>query len=132
MTNNDYRRAVIRESATLLEAIEAVNSGSLQIAMVVDDTNKLKGVLTDGDIRRALLAKHGLDAPVVSVMNTAPIVTGPHEDRQTLLDRMRSATIHQVPILKESGCLVGMVTLDELLTPPDRTNTIVLLAGGRG
>ena len=43
------------------------------IAIVVDDSNSLLGVITDGDVRRALLGGHDIEEPVTNVMNKNPI-----------------------------------------------------------
>ncbi len=50
-----WRKAVIGTRATIGEAIAAIESGSMQIALVLDASNRLLGVVTDGDIRRGLL-----------------------------------------------------------------------------
>jgi UDP-N-acetyl-D-mannosaminuronic acid dehydrogenase len=44
------------------------------IALVVDEGNKLKGIITEGDVRRAILSGDWIDTQVGSIMNTNPIV----------------------------------------------------------
>ena len=39
------------------------------IAIVVDDSNSLLGIVTDGDVRRALLGGHDIEEPITNVMN---------------------------------------------------------------
>ena len=45
----------LRENSTIKEALQIINQGAIQIALVVDDKDRLLGTLTDGDIRRGLL-----------------------------------------------------------------------------
>ncbi len=70
---------LLRESATLLEAMRAMESahkGELPagLAVVVDADGRLEGVVADGDIRRALLGGAPLASPVGAVMTRDPLV----------------------------------------------------------
>lgn len=51
----------LRENSTIKEALQIINQGAIQIALVVDDKDRLLGTLTDGDIRRGLLKNYTLD-----------------------------------------------------------------------
>ena len=59
-----WKQACIGPDGTLREAIETIDRAVLQIALVVDENRRLLGVLTDGDIRRALLQAGSLEVPV--------------------------------------------------------------------
>ena len=50
-----WRKAIVGTQATVSEAIAAIESGSIQVALVLDGANRLVGIVTDGDIRRGLL-----------------------------------------------------------------------------
>ena len=65
---NDLNRLIISQEATLYEALGAINEGSKQIALVVEES-RLIGVITDGDLRRSLLVGLPLNTPVKAVMN---------------------------------------------------------------
>ena len=58
----------ITENVNLREAIKTIEHGSSQIALVVDNQQKLIGTLTDGDIRRWLLKGGDLNESVSNVM----------------------------------------------------------------
>ena len=58
---SSWRDALVSSSMTLRQTIEAITAGNLQIALVVDAENKLLGTITDGDIRKAILAGKGLE-----------------------------------------------------------------------
>jgi len=45
---------------------------------------------------------------------------------------MRSESLHQVPALDTDGCVVGLLLLDELITPSVISNFVILMAGGEG
>ena len=45
----------VKESISILEVMKIIDESSKQIAIVIDENNKLLGTISDGDIRRALL-----------------------------------------------------------------------------
>ncbi len=126
---DDY---LIAPGATVAQALETINRSEGKIALVVDADRRLLGVVTDGDFRRGLLRGVGLDQTVDKVMNPKPVVARQGEDRQRLLALMRREQYRQIPLVDQSGRLVGLETLLELLQIEERDNWVVILAGGRG
>ena len=61
---------LINENSLLSEAMMRMNDYCLDTIFVVDEENTLKGVITDGDIRRKLLKGYKLDDSVFNIMNT--------------------------------------------------------------
>ena len=51
--------AVVQQGSTLRSAIIEMSSKGLSMVTIVDQENKLKGIITDGDLRRML--EHGVD-----------------------------------------------------------------------
>ena len=51
--------ALVQADTPLIEALRAIGAARAGSAMVVDEANKLLGILTDGDLRRALTAGGG-------------------------------------------------------------------------
>lgn len=124
----------ILPTATLREAIDALNRGGARIALMVDEVGHLIGTLTDGDIRRSLL--RGLDlsesaAPAAQRrFYAAPVATSAAE----ALSLMRRHSIDQLPVVDGAGRLIGLYLRDELLglAPAKHPNPVVLMAVGRG
>ena len=125
-------RCWVREHGTLLDAMRALETGGTELALVVDANEKLLGILTDGDIRRALLAGATLDAPVASYANQKFTKVGPQAGRAEVMDLMRARTIGQIPIVDERGRLIGLHLLHEIIGAALRPNWAVIMAGGRG
>ena len=101
-------------------AIRNLEDSSLQIALVVASGNVLIGTLTDGDIRRGLLRGLDLNSPLDSVINREPLVVPPQLGRDTVLQLMQVNKLHQLPVVDESRCVVGLHVWDELLAPRQR------------
>ena len=128
----DWHKAVVSPEASIRDAIARIDASALQIALVVDENGKLLGVMTDGDVRRAILAGISIDAPVAKAMNTRFTSVGANDDRGAILSLMKRKEIGQVPVVDAAGRLVGLETLVELLHSPARPNLAVIMAGGLG
>lgn len=122
----------VSPSSPIIKAIEAIESGSRQIALVADDSRRLIGTVTDGDIRRGILRGIGLEQAVSEVMNLHPLKAHIDEGSESILRLLRDRDIRQVPIVDSEGKLVGLETLDELVQQEARDVWVVLMAGGLG
>src|ERR1700761_7519096 len=85
---------VVSEDTVLIEALRRIDQNTMQLAIVERD-GKIVGTVTDGDVRRALLAGTGLDAPVTLVMNRTPITAPIGTSNLAALSLMRKHAIHQ-------------------------------------
>lgn len=127
-----HEAACVAESGTLLDAMVALDRGSMQIALVVDPGRRLIGILTDGDIRRGLVRGAGLDAPITGFMNRAFASVDGRTTRVEVLELMQARRIHQMPIVDAAGRLVGVHLLHEVVQRDVLSNWAVVMAGGRG
>jgi dTDP-glucose pyrophosphorylase len=126
------KQLLIHDGARIRQAMQAIESGAAEIALVIDDAGRLVGALTDGDIRRALLQGADLESCVTQFVNRQIRVVGELTGRAEVLDMMRAYCIQQIPIVDESNKLVGLHLLQEILGATERPNWAVLMAGGRG
>ena len=127
-----WKNSVVSADMPVKEAIARIDASGIQAALVLDAGGRLSGVLTDGDVRRAILRGQSLDAPTSEVMNknatSAPAAT----PREEMLALMRRKGIHHLPLLDETGRVVDLVTSEELVGAVARPNWVVLMAGGLG
>ena len=114
------------------EAIEVLNNESLRIVLVGDDDQKLVGTVTDGDIRRGLLRHLTMNAALSEFMSTQPTVASVTDDRDQILLKMQELDLLQIPIVDESGKIVGLETIHHLLAKKQYDNPVFLMAGGFG
>lgn len=119
-------------TALIIDVIKIIDCSSLQIALVVDENNRLLGTVTDGDIRRGLLQGVSLNDPVHLIMNRKPTVASIHEPRDSLLATMKSHQFLHIPIVDKNGCVVNLEVLNELISSSKRENWVVLMVGGSG
>lgn len=122
----------ISSSSTILQALTALNEigHASQTLFVVDENDKMVGTLTDGDIRRSLIAGNPVDAPVSVVMHTQYQFIKETEWDVRKLKSLRKSNILFIPILDDQRHIVGVCNLMKYknLLPMDA----VLMAGGKG
>ena len=131
---DDVRLDSVKTSpeATIREVIEVVDRSNMAVALMVDIEDRLVGLLTDGDVRRALLHGASLDDPAHPHATLTPQTVGPRSPRALVLDVMRALRISAVPEVDHDGRLVGLHTLSDVVGRPSRPNQAVVMAGGRG
>ena len=127
-----WRDALLPADSTMQQAIRNLNDSSLQIALVVSPDDTLVGTLTDGDIRRGLLQGIDMNSPIDNIIFREPLVVPPQVTREAMLQLMRANKIHSLPIIDENRKVLGLHQLDNLLTPCQRPNLMVIMAGGQG
>ena len=86
--SKNWEKVVLSTKHTVHDALTVINAAALRICLVVDDKRHLLGVVTDGDIRRAILSNVALTQSVTEVMNKAPITVSAKLSRAQLLDTM--------------------------------------------
>ena len=128
----DIDKILLKPTSTIKEALKALEHGSKKIVLVVDDEKKLLGTLTDGDIRRALLKELSLNDFVESIIFKTPITFKQNYNREEILEVALKQKLYQIPIVDDENRLIDIVEVDELLQPKNKTNTVVLMAGGFG
>jgi len=105
----------VRLGASGLEAIAEVTRGGLGMTCVIDDARRVKGVFTDGDLRRAL--ERGVDfarVTVDEVMTKAPRTLRRDALAAEAVQLMEAHKITQVPVLDADGALAGALNLHDL------------------
>ncbi|HEY3378014.1 MAG TPA: KpsF/GutQ family sugar-phosphate isomerase [Armatimonadota bacterium] len=101
----------------LKDVLFAITSAHAGAAVVWDAQQRLLGLITDGDIRRALLAdEHSLHNPCSACMNPAPLTVG--ADRlaaETLQTMQGPRQIGEMPVVDSDGRVLGVLNLKDLL-----------------
>lgn len=130
--NQPWRQVLITEHKSLKETIEVIDKAALQIALVVDNSLRLLGVVTDGDIRRALIKGLSLETPVDQVMNRHAKKLRDDSSKSLQLALLRRYQVLHLPLVDHEGKVTGLATLRDLYQPEALGNPVVLLAGGLG
>jgi dTDP-glucose pyrophosphorylase len=127
-----WKQALISPQATVGEAIRAIDQSGVQIALVVDAGRQLLGTVTDGDVRRGLLRGVGTGEAVAAIMNARPTTVPDDERPARVLDLMKRTTHRCIPRVDVAGRVTGVHHLGDFLHAEERSNTVVIMAGGLG
>ena len=112
--------ACCTRETTVAAAARLMREHHVGDVIIVDDADEERepaGILTDRDIVIEVLAK-GRDpnkTTVAEVMATQLVVAGDSEDSTQALQRMAVHGVRRIPVLDEDRCVVGIITLDDLL-----------------
>ena len=113
--HSDSENAVIREGSTLRSAIVEMSGKGLSMVVVVDGDNKLRGIITDGDLRRML--ERGVDVyneVVDNVMTRDPKYIDKRDMAVNALQKMSDLRITGMPVLNENGFVVGSILMQDI------------------
>lgn len=132
MIPNTLKALSIDIKASIRKAMQVIDQGSCEIAFVISSEGKLIGTLTDGDIRRAILAGTSLDEPASSFMRKDFTSVTEEISRADVLDLMKARFMQQIPVVDKSGRFIGLHLLREIIGAASRENWAVIMAGGRG
>ena len=117
---------------TLREALVALQTGAAGIALIVRPDWVLEGVVTDGDIRRALLEGASLEDKILGFVQKRVVTVSLGSSRAEAIDLMQAMKISQLPVVDAEGRVHGVHLLHELLGAVERPHWAVIMAGGKG
>jgi len=129
----------IQPSATIKEAMEALDKTAEKVLLVVDDKQRLIGALTDGDIRRHILEERDLIGTIENAYNKNPIFVFQKDfEIEKIKNVLTKNIIDLVPILNKDRKVVDFITWEKAFGNNRRSETqkldvqVVIMAGGRG
>lgn len=129
----DYSNHLIDVNATILEAMNALNSMGKNESLtlfVMDEKGCLYGTLTDGDIRRSIVKSSDIQTSVKEVAHCNFRYVKHGDDNIELLHDAKALGISLLPVLNENKQIVDVINLNaqKSLLPIDA----VMMAGGKG
>ena len=100
--------------SSLKDAIEEISSKKVGFTGIVNDKNKLMGILTDGDLRRALLNNKNINSSIEECMTKNPITLKGNEMAIEAVNIMDKSKINCFLITDENQKVIGMLNLNDL------------------
>jgi dTDP-glucose pyrophosphorylase/CBS domain-containing protein len=139
MSKVDIKNICISPTDTIRQAMANIDTNLCGLALIVDIESHLLGTVTDGDIRRAVLAGINLETPASNLLKTKldphylePITAQLGTPPEILLQIMQERVIRQIPLLDKKKRVAGLVTLEDLLPSSHLGVQAVVMAGGMG
>lgn len=131
MNKKELQNFIGNENFTLAEAMQKIDANTSGILFLVDSATKLIGCITDGDIRRFLLAGGKLDAPVMKAANLSPKFAFSEEEALQLYHKKNFIVIPVVDVEKH---ILSLYSGEERVIKERAALSVpvVINAGGRG
>lgn len=100
----------VNTNSLLVDAIKEMTNKGLGVVCMVDDNNKLEGILTDGDLRRVIEKRVDIySEKVKNVMTNNPKRISSDKLAIEALKFIRSKNINNLPVVDENDKLIGVV-----------------------
>lgn len=128
---------IIDPSVSLLDAMKQMDDFMFKTLFVLNKEH-FEGIVTLGDIQRAIINNVALKEPVSKILDRNKIYGYKNEEEEAIKGKMRKIRAEVMPILNEQGELVDVWFWDELfqkteLTQREKINLpVVIMAGGKG
>lgn len=132
-------QCLVVSSDAIGDVVRRIDKSRIGIALLVSEERRLIATITDGDIRRAMLAGVSFDQPAERLLefksasaHPVPITRPVTASDDELLRIMRTADVQHVPLLDDEGRVADLALLRALV--PDSSDDIraVVMAGGFG
>jgi arabinose-5-phosphate isomerase len=115
--HGDKNTPRVLESASLIEALQEMSRVGLGITAVTDSGGLLKGIFTDGDLRRTLEKAQGevSSLRVQDVMTLKPITIGPERPAVDAAELMQKNRISALAVVDQEGYVLGAFNMHDLM-----------------
>ena len=126
------RSFILTDDASILEAIASLNNTGYLITIIVDHANVLRGTITDGDIRRGLLAGKSPSDLATEIMCTDPIFSHVSSTLEQNKHLSIEYQVKQLPIVDDKHRIQSLYIRERNEKPARKENQILIMAGGFG
>ena len=130
-------KQTIAPSTTLLSALKTMDERKVKTLFVFEE-ERFEGILTVGDIQRAIIKNVSLTEEVNRILDNEKIYGYVGESEDSIKEKMRGIRAEVMPILNEKGELVDVWFWDEVFNTSEPDNRpkidlpVVIMAGGKG
>ena len=116
--SHELEKFLVSQTATIAEAMDQLNRASTGLLLVVDASRRLEGTVSDGDLRRQLLAGQGLETQIGRAMNRSPVTAPPDVTDAAMKAIMLDRDVRHLPVIDAKGQVLRVVELKELVRVP--------------
>lgn len=133
------RKKIVSAETSIIQAIRLMDEGFTKLLLVFDGEQFL-GIITNGDLQRAIIAHTPFETPIRQVIdNTTKRYAHVGDDREKIKEWMLEKRAELMPVVDDRGQLVDVVFWDEVLSETPNTDNrpkidlpVVIMAGGKG
>ena len=132
------KQRIIKKDKTLISALKVMDSTGFRSLLVLDSNNLFAGILSIGDIQRAIIKNIPLNAMVSDVLRQTPRIAEEVTPLEKIKEEMLRFRMEFVPVIDNTNHVKNVYFWDELfleqkLPPKTQFNLpVVIMAGGSG
>lgn len=132
MKNHNLKELLVKPYESIKRTIEVMDKAGLGIALITSCENKLLGIVTDGDVRRAIIKNFDLDKEVNTIMNKDYTFLTKNYSNVLVENLFNVKPIKHIPILDENMEVIDLIVYNDFYSRPVKENYALIMAGGLG
>ncbi|EGK8092367.1 CBS domain-containing protein [Campylobacter lari] len=121
----------LAKNASIQEALKIIGSERVRIAFVVEN-DKFLGVISDSNIRRALLNGKKLEDSIETIYTKNSLTIKENTSKEELLKLASQTDIYDFPVLNSENEVIAIKSIASILKEKSFENEVVLMVGGLG
>lgn len=127
MNINDLK---LKENSTIKQALKIIGSLRVRLGVVVDEDDNFLGIISDSNIRKALINNYKLDDEIKDIYTKNPIIIKKNTSKKELLKLSSQNDIYDFPIIDKNNKIIAIKSISSIFNKNE--NIIVLMVGGLG
>ena len=133
----DISSLSVDSSDTLLTVIHKMDASEHRLLLVIKD-GCYKGLVSIGDIQRAIIKGVALDSPIEPILRSNATVASIHDDMESVKEVMRERMIEFMPVIDDHGQIKDIIFWKDIfegemmINRPKIDLPVVIMAGGKG
>lgn len=112
--NNKLEEYCVHKNAVLLAALLKLDKNKQGFLVVVDNDNKVNGVLTDGDVRRAIIKGLTVTDPILGMYTENPKMVKVEDGLEPVIELFKNESISFLPIVNKDLVLENLITKKQM------------------
>ncbi|EAJ6177339.1 CBS domain-containing protein [Campylobacter lari] len=122
----------LRANSSIKDALNIIGRLRVRLGIVVDENDDLLGIISDSNIRKALLNGYDLNESIEKIYTKDPILVSEKTSEKDLLKLSAKYDIYDFPIINKNGKIIKIKSIASLLCKNKNPNYVILMAGGLG
>jgi len=137
MISEKCKKILVKPNLSLKAALKQMDEIGLQVLIVVDEKDRILGIVTDGNIRRAIIKGLDFKTLLQDIMTKNPIVISYQSNKEEALRLMEKYEIRHIPVVDEKNKIIDVFLWIDFLKSGEvacsiKSVPIIIMAGGKG
>ena len=137
MISEKCKKILVKPTLSLKEALKQMDKTALQVLVVVDEEDRILGIVTDGDMRRAIIKGFDFKTPIQDIMTKNPVVISYKSNKREALWLMKKYEIRHIPVVDDENKIIDIFLWKDFLKNGEvmyaiKNFPVVIMAGGKG